>query len=77
MVVESLLGSYCDLMGIFIGMDTKLLITFFIFVQSVASPVLRNFLQQSMVKNGIRYVKIPGVPCEAVNAFVRFLYSSW
>ncbi|CAK9139317.1 unnamed protein product [Ilex paraguariensis] len=45
-------------------------------VLSVASPVLGNFLQQSIVKNGIRYVKIPGVPCEAVSAFVRFLYSS-
>ncbi|XP_009780836.1 BTB/POZ and TAZ domain-containing protein 3 [Nicotiana sylvestris] len=43
---------------------------------SVASPVLGNFLQQSKVKNGIRCIKIPGVPCDAVSAFIRFLYSA-
>ncbi|KAK3011195.1 hypothetical protein RJ639_011557, partial [Escallonia herrerae] len=43
----------------------------------VASPVLGNFLQQSKSRNGMRYIKIPGVPHEAVHAFVRFLYSSW
>ncbi|KAH9782751.1 hypothetical protein KPL71_009043 [Citrus sinensis] len=32
---------------------------------------------QSKVKNGFIYIKIPGVPHEAVYAFVRFLYSSW
>ncbi|XP_059655486.1 BTB/POZ and TAZ domain-containing protein 3 isoform X2 [Cornus florida] len=45
-------------------------------VLSAASTVLGNFLQQSIVKNGIRCIKIPGVPCEAVYAFIRFLYSS-
>ncbi|XP_057957031.1 BTB/POZ and TAZ domain-containing protein 3 [Malania oleifera] len=45
-------------------------------VLSIASPVLGNFLQQLKVKNGSRYIKIPGMPHEAVNAFVRFLYSS-
>lgn len=45
-------------------------------VLRVASPVLGNFLQQSKVKNGIRCIKIPGVPYEAVRAFVRFIYSS-
>ncbi|GAY34065.1 hypothetical protein CUMW_276400, partial [Citrus unshiu] len=32
---------------------------------------------QSKAKNGFRYIKIPGMPHEAVYAFVRFLYSSW
>ncbi|CAK7322781.1 unnamed protein product [Dovyalis caffra] len=45
-------------------------------VLSIASPVLGNILQQSKVKNGIRYIKILGVPCEAVYTFIRFLYSS-
>lgn len=45
-------------------------------VLGVASPVLGNFLQLSKVKKGIRYIKIPGVPCEAAYAFIRFLYSS-
>ncbi|KAK9265584.1 hypothetical protein L1049_007416 [Liquidambar formosana] len=45
-------------------------------VLSIASPVLGNFLQQSKVKNGMRYIKIPGVPSEAAYAFIRFLYSS-
>lgn len=45
--------------------------------QSVASPVLGTFLLQSKVKNGMRYIKIPGMPYGAVQAFVRFLYSSW
>ncbi|KAK9205611.1 hypothetical protein WN943_015879 [Citrus x changshan-huyou] len=43
---------------------------------SIASPVLGNILQQSKLKNGFIYIKIPGVPHEAVYAFVRFLYSS-
>ncbi|GAY66092.1 hypothetical protein CUMW_245970, partial [Citrus unshiu] len=46
-------------------------------ILSIASPVLGNILQQSKVKNGFIYIKIPGVPHEAVYAFVRFLYSSW
>ncbi|CAB4319273.1 unnamed protein product [Prunus armeniaca] len=45
-------------------------------VLSIASPVLGNFLQQSKVKNGMRYIKIPGIPYEAVYTFIRFLYSS-
>ncbi|PIM97967.1 CREB binding protein/P300 [Handroanthus impetiginosus] len=45
-------------------------------VLSVASPVLENFLQQSKVKNRIRYIRIPGVPYDALYAFIRFLYSS-
>ncbi|KAK2641593.1 hypothetical protein Ddye_023356 [Dipteronia dyeriana] len=43
---------------------------------SIASPALGNILQQSKVKNGIRNIKIPGVPCEALYVFIRFLYSS-
>lgn len=46
-------------------------------VQTLASPVLGDILQQAKVKNGMRYIKIPGVPHQAVYAFVRFLYSSW
>lgn len=45
-------------------------------VLSVASPVLGDFLQKSKVKNNIRTIRIPGVPCDAVRAFIRFLYSS-
>ncbi|KAF5728766.1 BTB and TAZ domain protein 3 isoform 1 [Tripterygium wilfordii] len=45
-------------------------------VLSVASPVLGNILTQSKAKNGMICIKIPGVPCEAVYAFTRFLYSS-
>ncbi|GAY69293.1 hypothetical protein CUMW_270810 [Citrus unshiu] len=46
-------------------------------ILSIASPVLGNILQQSKVNNDFIYIKIPGVPHEAVYAFVRFLYSSW
>ncbi|KAM1201120.1 hypothetical protein FF1_017429 [Malus domestica] len=45
-------------------------------VLTVASPVLGKFLQQSKAKHGMRYIKIPGVPYEAVYTFIRFLYSS-
>ncbi|KNA08997.1 hypothetical protein SOVF_157730 isoform A [Spinacia oleracea] len=45
-------------------------------VLSVASPVLAKYLEDSKPKNGIRYVKIPGVPHGAVCNFIRFLYSS-
>lgn len=45
-------------------------------VLCVASPVLGNFLQQLKATNGMKYIKIPGVPNEAVYAFIRFLYSS-
>ncbi|OMO71244.1 Zinc finger, TAZ-type, partial [Corchorus capsularis] len=45
-------------------------------VLSIASPVLGNILRQLKVKHGMRYIKIPGVPHDAVFVFVRFLYSS-
>ncbi|KAL5703450.1 hypothetical protein ACHQM5_028540 [Ranunculus cassubicifolius] len=45
-------------------------------VLGIVSPVLRNFLQQAKLKDGIRYISILGVPSEAVYTFVRFLYSS-
>ncbi|XP_039164541.1 BTB/POZ and TAZ domain-containing protein 3 [Eucalyptus grandis] len=45
-------------------------------ILSAASPVLRNIMYQSTVMNGMRYMRIPGVPSEAVQAFIRFLYSS-
>lgn len=45
-------------------------------VLSNASSVLGNFLQQSKVMNGIRRVRIPGVPYDALRTFIRFLYSS-
>ncbi|XP_059304810.1 BTB/POZ and TAZ domain-containing protein 3-like [Lycium ferocissimum] len=43
---------------------------------SVASPVLGNLLQQSKIRNGIRCIKIAGVPHDAVYVFIRFLYSA-
>uniref|UniRef100_A0A0V0IFE9 Putative BTB/POZ and TAZ domain-containing protein 3-like n=1 Tax=Solanum chacoense TaxID=4108 RepID=A0A0V0IFE9_SOLCH len=43
---------------------------------TVASPVLGNLLQQSKVRNGIRCIKIAGVPHGAVYVFIRFLYSA-
>ncbi|KAJ6678040.1 BTB/POZ AND TAZ DOMAIN-CONTAINING PROTEIN 3 [Salix viminalis] len=46
-------------------------------VLSIALPVLGSILQQSKVKNGIRYISILGVPCEAVHVFIRFFYSSY
>ncbi|KAK4803887.1 hypothetical protein SAY86_003704 [Trapa natans] len=45
-------------------------------VLSVASPVLGSLLLQSKVEDGMRYIKVPGMPYEAVHAFIRFLYSS-
>ncbi|XP_043721141.1 BTB/POZ and TAZ domain-containing protein 3 [Telopea speciosissima] len=45
-------------------------------VLGVASPVLRNFVLQAKVKDGIHYIKVTGVPSEAVHLFIRFLYSS-
>ncbi|XP_040999949.1 BTB/POZ and TAZ domain-containing protein 3-like [Juglans microcarpa x Juglans regia] len=45
-------------------------------VLSAASTVLANILQQAKVMNGMRYIKVPGVPHQAVYAFIRFLYSS-
>ncbi|KAG9141289.1 hypothetical protein Leryth_001749 [Lithospermum erythrorhizon] len=54
----------------------KLIIPAHFNVLSVASPVLGSFLRQSRDKNGIRYIKISGVPHDAVHVFIRFLYSS-
>ncbi|KAK8548256.1 hypothetical protein V6N13_054940 [Hibiscus sabdariffa] len=45
-------------------------------VLSIASPVLGSIIGQSKVKHGMRYIKIPGVPHNAVRVFLRFLYSS-
>ncbi|KAE8714460.1 BTB/POZ and TAZ domain-containing protein 3 [Hibiscus syriacus] len=45
-------------------------------VLRTASPVLSSMIGQSKVKQGMRYIKIPGVPHDAVRLFVRFLYSS-
>ncbi|XP_021290897.1 BTB/POZ and TAZ domain-containing protein 3 isoform X1 [Herrania umbratica] len=45
-------------------------------ILSIASPVLSNILSQSKVKHGMRYIKIPGVPHDAIFLFIRFLYSS-
>lgn len=46
-------------------------------ILTVTSPVLGNILQQLTVKKDIRYyLRIPGVPYDAVFAFIRFLYSS-
>jgi hypothetical protein len=46
-------------------------------VLAAASPVIATLLNQSRDKNGNTYLKIHGVPCEAVYMFIRFLYSSW
>lgn len=43
---------------------------------TIASPVLGNLLQQSKERNGIRCIKISGVPHGAVYVFIRFLYSA-
>ncbi|GKV02157.1 hypothetical protein SLEP1_g14624 [Rubroshorea leprosula] len=45
-------------------------------VLSAASPVLHNIIQQSIVKDGMKHIKIPGVHYESIYVFVRFLYSS-
>ncbi|KAK8571466.1 hypothetical protein V6N12_027554 [Hibiscus sabdariffa] len=45
-------------------------------VLSIASPVLCSIIGQSKVKHGMRYIKIPGVPDDAIRVFLRFLYSS-
>lgn len=47
-------------------------------VLGVASPVLKGMLKQTRKKGRCRYrsISILGVPPEAVNVFVRFLYSS-
>ncbi|KAG9446939.1 hypothetical protein H6P81_013067 [Aristolochia fimbriata] len=56
--------------------DNKAIILAHSSVLGIASPVLRSILNQAKVKDGIRCIKIPGVPFEAVRAFVRFIYSS-
>ncbi|XP_048230953.1 BTB/POZ and TAZ domain-containing protein 3 [Ricinus communis] len=61
---------------VYIITDSKSYIPAHFNVLSIASPVLWNLLQQSKVKNGVRFIKILGVPSEAVYAFIRFLYSS-
>lgn len=43
---------------------------------TVASPVLGNLLQQYKVRNGVRCIKIAGVPHGAVYVFIRLLYSA-
>lgn len=45
-------------------------------LQGVKSPVLRTMLEESKLKNGFRCIKISGVPPEATQMFIRFLYSS-
>ncbi|EOA40597.1 hypothetical protein CARUB_v10009329mg [Capsella rubella] len=45
-------------------------------VLTAASPVMAKLLNQSRDKNGKAYLKILGVPYEAVYMFIRFLYSS-
>ncbi|ESQ36350.1 hypothetical protein EUTSA_v10007799mg [Eutrema salsugineum] len=45
-------------------------------VLAAASPVMASILNQSRDKKGNTYLKIPGVPYEAVYIFIRFLYSS-
>ncbi|WOK96502.1 BTB/POZ and TAZ domain-containing protein 3 [Canna indica] len=45
-------------------------------ILGIASPVLRNMLEQAKIKEGFRKIKVPGVPSEAVREFIRFLYSS-
>ncbi|KAJ1286605.1 hypothetical protein BS78_03G365100 [Paspalum vaginatum] len=45
-------------------------------VLGVKSPVLRTMLEEAELKNGFRCIRISGVPSEAVQVFIRFLYSS-
>ncbi|CAH9083328.1 unnamed protein product [Cuscuta epithymum] len=44
-------------------------------VLCVASPVLRNALQQCKVNNGMRSMKVPSMPYDVVHIFINFLYS--
>ncbi|KAF4387585.1 hypothetical protein G4B88_003912 [Cannabis sativa] len=46
------------------------------FILGAASPVLADLLEQAKIKNGMRYINIPGVPYNALHIFIRFLYSS-
>ncbi|CAH2038822.1 unnamed protein product [Thlaspi arvense] len=45
-------------------------------ILAAASPVMARLLNQSRDKKGKSFLRIPGVPCEAVYMFIRFLYSS-
>ncbi|KAL6976116.1 hypothetical protein U1Q18_024908 [Sarracenia purpurea var. burkii] len=61
---------------VYIITEEKAIISAHSGVLSVASPILASFLWLSKVKSGIRVIKIPGVPHQAVCMFIRFLYSS-
>ncbi|CAI9111282.1 OLC1v1011470C1 [Oldenlandia corymbosa var. corymbosa] len=45
-------------------------------ILGVASPVFRSILKQSKTRNRKRSILIRGVPPEAVQVFIRYLYSS-
>lgn len=45
-------------------------------ILGVASPVLKNLLKQSKKRGRRRSISIHGVPHDAVQVFIRFLYSS-
>ncbi|KAK9138975.1 hypothetical protein Sjap_009569 [Stephania japonica] len=45
-------------------------------VLGVASPVLKTSLKLAKAKDGVRYIRISGVPSMAVRVFIRFLYSA-
>ncbi|XP_065864261.1 BTB/POZ and TAZ domain-containing protein 3-like [Euphorbia lathyris] len=45
-------------------------------ILSMASPFLHTLLEKSKVKKGIKIIQMLGVPHEAVNLFIRFLYTS-
>ncbi|WCJ21873.1 BTB and TAZ domain protein 3 [Euphorbia peplus] len=61
---------------VYVFTDRKSYIPAHFNILSIASPVFRTLLEQSKVKKGIRFIKILGVPHEAVHVFIRFLYSS-
>ncbi|KAI4368281.1 hypothetical protein MLD38_016856 [Melastoma candidum] len=45
-------------------------------VLRAASPVFSCLMQYSKVNNGMRHIKMTGIPHDAVFAFIRFIYSS-
>ncbi|KAI3959967.1 hypothetical protein MKX01_030258 [Papaver californicum] len=45
-------------------------------VLGTTSVVLRKLLREAKVRDGIRCIKISGVPSDAVHTFIRFLYSA-
>ncbi|XP_074281321.1 BTB/POZ and TAZ domain-containing protein 3 [Silene latifolia] len=61
---------------VFISTQHQLTVPAHLCVLSIASPVLGNCLQDSKPNNGVRHIKISGVPHGAVSTFIRFLYSS-